>query len=146
YDGRQIAAEIVKLASEQGIEAAKSRIEAAEGDPARGYAYLYAAQLAMPKVSSDPAMYVELAKALASATRSLPLLKDKGPAQPVCREQVMGEAALLESNALNYMAKCAEARTVAQNARLSFVEAGEDTFALALVDYFEGSAASFEGD
>ena len=146
YDGRQIAAEIVKLAGEQGIEAAKARIAAAESDPARGYAFLYAAQLAMPKVSSDPAMYVELAKAIAAATRSLPLLKDKGPAQPVCREQVMGEAGLLESNALNYLGKCAEARTVAQKARVSFVEAGEDSFALALADYFEGSAAGFGGD
>ncbi len=146
FDGRQIAAEIVTLAGEQGIEAAKARLAAIEGDPARGYALLYAAQLAMPKVSSDPAMYVELAKAIASASRSLPFLKDKGPAQPVCREQVMGEAQLLESNALNYLGKCAEARTVAQTARVSFVEAGEDSFALALVDYFEGSAASFEGD
>jgi tetratricopeptide (TPR) repeat protein len=100
----------------------------------------------MPKVSSDPAMYVELAKAIAAASKSLPFLKDKGPAQPVCREQVMGEAQLLESNALNYLGKCAEARSVAQTARVSFVEAGEDSFALALADYFEGSAASFEGD
>lgn len=146
FDGKQIAAEIVKLAGEQGLDAAKSRIEAIETDPSRGYALLYAAQLAMPKVSSDPAMYVELAKAIASASRSLPFLKDKGPAQPVCREQVMGEAQLLESNALNYLGKCAESRAVAQAARVSFVEAGEDTFALALADYFEGSAASFEGD
>ncbi|MBK9064721.1 MAG: hypothetical protein IPL89_16250 [Acidobacteria bacterium] len=146
FDGKQIAAEIVKLAGEQGIDAAKSRIEAIEADPSRGYALLYAAQLAMPKVSSDPAMYVELAKAIAAASKSLPFLKDKGPAQPVCREQVMGEAQLLESNALNYLGKCAESRAVAQAARVSFVEAGEDTFALALADYFEGSAASFEGD
>jgi len=145
YDGRQIAAEIVKLAGEQGIEAAKARITAAESDPARGYAFLYASQLAMPKVSSDPAMYVELAKAIAAATRSLPLLKDKGPAQPVCREQVTGEAQLLESNALNYLGKCADARTVAQKARVSFVEAGEDSFAVAIADYYEGSAASFDG-
>ena len=114
FDGRQIAAEIVALAGEQGIEAAKSRLAAIEGDPARGYALLYAAQLAMPKVSSDPAMFVEIAKAIAGSSRSLPFLKDKGPAQPVCREQVMGEAQLLESNALNYLGKCAEARTVAQ--------------------------------
>ncbi len=112
----------------------------------RACALLYAAHLAMPKVSSDPAMFVELAKALASASRSLPFLKDQGPAQPVCREQVMGEAQLLESNALNYLGKCAESRAVAQQARASFVEAGEDSFALSLADYFEGSAASFEGD
>jgi tetratricopeptide (TPR) repeat protein len=146
FDGRQIAAEIVKLAGELGIDAAKSRLESIEADPSRGYALLYAAQLAMPKVSSDPAMYVELAKAIAATSRSLPFLKDKGPAQPVCREQVMGEAQLLESNALNYLGKCVESRAVARASRVSFVEAGEDSFALALVDYFEGSAASFEGD
>ena len=136
FDGKQIAAEIVKLAGEQGIEA----------DPSRGYALLYAAQIAMPKVSSDPAMYVELAKAIASASRSLPFLKDKGPAQPVCREQVMGEAQLLESGSLNMLGRCGEARDAAQRARFSFVDAFEDSFALAIADFFEGSAASFEGD
>lgn len=146
FDGRQMAQEIVKLAGEQGIEAARARIQAAESDPARGYALLYAAQLAMPKVSSDPAMYVELAKALESASRSLPFLKDKGPAQPVCREQVMGEAQLLESGSLNMLGRCAEAVEVAQRARTSFVEAGEDSFALALADYFEGSAESYRGN
>jgi hypothetical protein len=146
FDGRQMAAEIVKLAGEQGIEAARARIQAAESDPARGYALLYAAQLAMPKVSSDPAMFVELAKAIESASRSLPFLKDKGPAQPVCREQVMGEAQLLESNALNFLGLPAKAREAASAARNAFVEAGEDSFALALVDYYEGSAANFEGD
>ncbi|HQQ76549.1 MAG TPA: hypothetical protein PLB01_04275 [Thermoanaerobaculia bacterium] len=146
FDGKQIAAEIVKVAGEQGIEAAKSRIDAIEADPSRGYALLYAAQLAMPKVSSDPAMYVELAKAIAAASKSLPFLKDKGPAQPVCREQVMGEAQLLESNALNFLGLPAKAREAARNARKSLVNAGEDSFALALADYYEGSAANFEGD
>ncbi len=146
FHARVIAAEIVKLAGEQGIEAAKARIQAIEADPSRGYALLYAAQLAMPKVSSDPAMYVELAKAIAAASKSLPFLKDKGPAQPVCREQVVGEAQLLESNALNFQGMPSEARAIARAARESFVQAGEDSFALALVDYYEGSAASFEMD
>jgi tetratricopeptide (TPR) repeat protein len=146
FDGRQIAAGIVKIACEQGLDAAKARIAAIESDPSRGYAFLYAAQLAMPKVSSDPAMFVELARALASASRSLPFLKDRGPAQPVCREQVLGEAQLLESNALNFRGLPAEARIAACAARASFVEAGEDSFALALADFFEGSAASFEND
>jgi len=146
FDGKQIAAEIVKLAGEQGIEAAKARIEAIEADPSRGYALLYASQLAMPKVSSDPAMYVELAKAIAAASKSLPFLKDKGPAQPVCREQVMGEAQLLESGSLNMLGRCTEAVDYAQRARTSFVEAGEDSFALALADYFEGSAESYRGN
>lgn len=146
FDGRQIAAEIVKLAGEQGIDAAKARLAAIESDPSRGYALLYAAQLAMPKVSSDPAMYVEFAKALEAASRSLPFLKDKGPAQPVCREQVMGEAQLLESSALNFLGEPSQARTAAQSARKSFDEAGEDSFALALTNFFEGSAASFENE
>ncbi len=146
FHARDIAAEIVALAGEQGIEAARTRLAGIEGDPARGYAQLYAAQLAMPKVSSDPAMYVELAKAIASASRSLPFLKDKGPAQPVCREQVMGEAQLLESNALNTLGLSGDAREAVRRARLSFIDANEDSFALALADFFEGSAASFEGD
>jgi tetratricopeptide (TPR) repeat protein len=151
HDGRQFAAEIVKAVSEEkekgaGLEKAQELLGKIESDPSRGYAYLYACQLAMPKTSSDPARYVEFAKVVSDATRSLPYLRDKGPAQPVCREQVLGEASLMESNALNFLGKPAEARLAAQNARASFVEAGEDSFALALVDYFEGSAASFEND
>ncbi len=146
HDGRQIAAEIVKVASEEGLERAKEVLARIESDPSRGYAYLYACQLAMPKTSGDPASYVAFARAVADATRSLPYLKEKGPAQPVCREQVLGEAGLLESNALNFLGKPSEARIAAQGARLNFVEAGEDSFALALADYFEGSAASFEYD
>jgi tetratricopeptide (TPR) repeat protein len=148
HDGRQLAGEIVKAVSEEedGLEKAQELLGTIESDPSRGYAFLYACQLAMPKVSSDPAMYVAFAKAVADATRSLPYLRDKGPAQPVCREQVQGEAALLESNALNMSGKPSEARIAAQRARVNFVEAGEDSFALALADYFEGSAASFEYD
>ena len=146
HDGRQLAGEIVKAVSEEGLEKAKELLGKIEADPSRGYAYLYACQLASPKVSSDPAKYVEFARAVSEATRSLPYLKDKGPAQPVCREQVLGEARLLESNALNYQGKPGEARAVAQTARISFLEAGEDSFALALADYFEGSAAAFIGD
>jgi tetratricopeptide (TPR) repeat protein len=146
FDGRQIATEIVKLAGEHGIDAAKARLAAIEADPARGYALLYAPQIAMPKVSSDPALFVDLAKAIATASRCLPFLKDKGPAQPVCREQVMGEAQLLESGALNMLGRCAEAVDSARRARTSFGEAGEENFALALADYFEGSAESYRGN
>src|SRR5664279_2005130 len=83
HDGRQFAAEIVKAVSEAdeakaGLEKAQELLGKIESDPSRGYAYLYACQLAMSKVSSDPAMYVEFAKAIADATRSLPYLKDKG--------------------------------------------------------------------
>jgi tetratricopeptide (TPR) repeat protein len=145
YDGRKVA-EFIVTAAEKGIEPAKSVLGKLEADPCRGYAYLYACQLAMPKVGSDPAMYVGFARAVSEATRSLPYLKDKGPAQPVCREQVLGEAGLLESSALNVSGKPTEARRAAQKARASFVDAGEDSFALALADYFEGSAASFDSD
>ncbi len=146
HDGRQLAAEIVKAVSEEGLDKAKELLGKIEADPSRGYAYLYACQLAAPKASSNPAMYVEFAKCVAESTRSLPYLVEKGPAQPVCREQVLGEAGLLESNALNFLGEPTAARKAAQKARLSFVEANEDSFALALVDYFEGSAATFEGD
>jgi len=145
FHARQLAAEIVKAASEEGLEKAKELLGKIEANPSRGYAYLYACQLAMPKTSSDPAMHVDLGKVMAEATRSLPYLRDKGPAQPVCREQVLGEAGLLESNALNFLGRCAESHTIAQRARANFVESGEDTFALALAGYFDGSARSFEG-
>jgi tetratricopeptide (TPR) repeat protein len=146
FRARETASEIVKAVSEEGLERAQELLGKIESDPSRGYAYLYACQLAMPKVSSDPAKYVAFAKAIADVTRSLPYLRDKGPAQPVCREQVMGEAALLESNALNFLGNPAQARKAAQKARVSFVEANEDSFALALADYFEGSAASFAAE
>ena len=108
FHARETAAEILKAVSEEGasgLDKAKELLGKIEADPSRGYAYLYACQLANPKVSSDPARYVEFAKAVSEATRSLPYLRDKGPAQPVCREQVLGEAELLESNALNYPRK-----------------------------------------
>jgi tetratricopeptide (TPR) repeat protein len=146
FAARQVATEIVRFASEHGLDAAKERIEAAEGDPARGYVYLCAAQVTMPKVSSDPAMYVELAKAIQAAARSLPLLRGRGPSQPVIREQVIGEAQLLESNALNTLGKSAAAREALGRARTSFKDAIDDPFVLALADFYEGSAASFGGD
>jgi tetratricopeptide (TPR) repeat protein len=146
FHAREMADEIVNAASGIGLEKARELLGKIESDPSRGYAYLYACQMAMPKVSSDPAMYVAFAKAVADSTCSLPYLRDKGPAQPVCREQVLGEAALLESNALNFLGKPSESRLAAQNARAHFVEAGEDAFALALVNYFEGSAVAFVGD
>jgi tetratricopeptide (TPR) repeat protein len=149
HDGRQLAAEIVKAVSEEGasgLDKAKELLGKIEADPSRGYAYLYACQLALPKLSVDPARFLDFSLLLAEATRSLPYLRDKGPAQPVCREQVLGEAGLLESSALNVLGRPAEARVAAQRARVSFVEACEDSFALALADYFEGSAASFACD
>jgi tetratricopeptide (TPR) repeat protein len=146
FHARGIAAGIVKAASELGIDAAKARLAQIEGDPAGRYALLYAAQLAAPKVSGNPALYVELAKALAAASRSRPFLKEKGPAQPVCREQVMGEAQLLESGSLNMLGRSREAVEAARQARVGFIDAGEDSFALALADYFEGSAESWLGN
>ena len=65
---------------------------------------------------------------------------------PSAESRCSGKPQLLESNALNYLGKPSEARTAAQKARVHFVEAREDAFALALVDYFEGSAASFACD
>ena len=148
FEARTVAGDIVNAVLEErdGLEKAQELLGKIESDPSRGYAYLYACQLAMPRVSSDPAKFVAFAQAVADATRSLPYLRDRGPAQPICREQMLGEAALLESNALNTAVKPSDARSLAQRARVSFDEAGEDSFALALAGYFEGSAASFECD
>jgi tetratricopeptide (TPR) repeat protein len=148
HDGRQFAAEIVKAVSEEGaggLDQAKELLGKIEADPSRGYAYLYACQLAMPKVPTDPTRFLEFAKAVGESTKSLPFLEDKGPAQPVSREQVLGEAALLESSSLNFLGLPDEAQASASAARSHFVAAGEDSFALALVDFFEGSAATFAG-
>ena len=145
HDGRQLADEIVKAAAEEGLEKAKELLEKIEADPSRGYAYLYACQLAMPKVPTDPAKFLGFAKAVAEFTKCLPFLEDKGPAQPVCREQVLGEAALLESSALNFLGLAEEAQASASGARNHLIAAGEDSFALAIVDLFEGSAATFAG-
>jgi tetratricopeptide (TPR) repeat protein len=143
FHARDSAAEIVKAVSEEGLERAKELLAKIEADPSRGYAYLNACQLANPKVSGDPAMYVELARAISEATRSLPCLAYKGPTQAVCSEQVLGEAGLLESNALNFLGLAERAQKSASAARNHFLSASEDTFALALANYFDGSAATF---
>ncbi len=148
HDGRQFAAEIVKAVSEEGaggLDKAKELLGKIEADPSRGYAYLYACQLAMPKVPTDPAKFLGFAKVVAEFTKCLPFLRDKGPAQPVCREQILGESALVESSALNFLGRAEEAQSSASAARIHFLSAGEDSFALALVDFFEGSAATFAG-
>jgi len=145
HDGRQLATEIVKAVSDDGLERAQELLAKIESDPSRGYAYLYACQLAMPKVPTDPAKFLGFARAVAELTKCLPFLRDKGPAQPVCREQVLGEAALLESSSLNFLGLAEEAQASASAARSHFMAAGEDSFALALVDFFEGSAATFAG-
>jgi tetratricopeptide (TPR) repeat protein len=146
HDGRQVANDIVEAAAGKGLEKAKELLGKLEVDPCRGYAYLYACLRAMPRVSGDPAMYVDFARAVSDTSRSVPFLKRGGAAQPVCREQVLGEVELLESNALNFLNRPAEARAVVQKARASFFETGENRYALALADYFEGSAAHFESD
>ncbi len=146
FHARRLATEIVKTAVEEGLEKAKELLGEIEADPSRGYAYLYVCQLAMIKASNDPARYVKFAKAISEATRSMPYLKDEGPTQPVCREQVLGEEALLESNALNFLGSPLEAREAARRARLHFVSAEGNAFAMALADYFEGSAASVSCD
>jgi len=51
----------------------------------------------------------------------------------------------VESSALNFLGRAEEAQASASAARVHFLAAGEDSFALALVDFFEGSAATFAG-
>ena len=63
HDGRQFAVEIVKAVSEaedreDGLEKARELLAKIESDPSRGYAYLYACQLAMPKVPTDPEKFL----------------------------------------------------------------------------------------
>ncbi|HEX7546270.1 MAG TPA: hypothetical protein VF368_06055 [Gemmatimonadaceae bacterium] len=149
FRAREIAAEIVKTVSEDkenGLDKTRGLLAKIEADPSRGYAYLYACQLAMPKVPTDPPQFLGFAKAVEELMRCLPSLGNQGPAQPVCREQVLGEAGLLESNALNHIGLSPKAAAAARRARLSFVAAGEDRFSLAFADYFEGAPLVFSGE
>jgi tetratricopeptide (TPR) repeat protein len=147
YEARAHADAILAAAAgEDGLEKASALIQGLEKDPSRGYAYLFFSQMAIGAVPKDPARYVALARRIAESSRSLPYRNHRGPAQPVCRESVLADAALLESHALNVQGKSAEARETIRIARQNFVLAEDDSFSTALCDYYEGSAASFDGD
>ena len=146
HDGRQLAAEIVKAVSEEGLDKAKELLGKIEADPSRGYAYLYACQLAMPKVSTDPAMLrrVRAGDLGGHAQPPVPQGQGSGAARVPGAGAWGGGASRVERAELPGSRR--EARALRSRPRQSFVEAGEDSFALALVDFFEGSAARFEGD
>jgi tetratricopeptide (TPR) repeat protein len=146
FRAREAAAKIVKAVSEEGLEEAKELLGKIEAHPNRGYAYLYACQLAYPKLPSDPPMYIEFARAISESTHNLQYLKSQSPIPPILCEQISGETSLLESSALTFAGSVPEALEAARKARLSFGSAiGEDTFGLTLVDFFDGSASTFAG-
>ena len=91
-------------------------------------------------------MYVEFAKAIVGNHAQPPVSEGQGSSPAgVPRAGARGSRAPGVERA-ELLGKPGEARVAAQKARVSFVEAGEDSFALALADYFEGSAATFAGD
>ena len=147
HDGRQLAAEIVKAVSEEGLEKAKELLGKIEADPEP--------RLRVPvRVPARDAEGLERPGDV-RRVREGDLGSDAQP--PVPEGQGPGAAGLPRAGAGRGGAPGVEraelprqvrrgARESRTRARISFVEAGEDSFALALADYFEGSAASFAGD
>lgn len=142
YDAHPAGEKIIR-AAEQGLEKAAAVLAELESDPVRGYAMLYAAQFEAKRVPQDPLRSLGLARLLTAFSASIPYRENLGKAQPVSREQILGEASITESHALNCIGKHVEARQVAVTARRWFVAAQEDEYCMALCDYYEGSAASF---
>ena len=145
FDGMELAERIVTALSES-TEAARRAIAGMENDLARGLAYVYACQMAIQGVPKDPARSLSLSELLAQAAQGLPYARRKGRRQPVSCEQLHGETGLLAAHALTWLDRPKEAREAATLSRASFAQAGEDSFALALCDYYEGSAATFSGE
>jgi tetratricopeptide (TPR) repeat protein len=142
YDGIFIGRKILQV-SKEGPEKLTGYLLELRGNPSRGYAMLYAAQYAQQRATEDPKQALLLARVLLAFSRSLPYKEGLGSEQPVFREQVLAEASITESFALNWIGNHEEARQAAVRAREFFTAGREDDFALALSDYFEGSALSF---
>jgi tetratricopeptide (TPR) repeat protein len=122
-------------------------LRALYGNPARGFALLYACQKGNTLVAQDPLRALELARAVFEEAKSLmDANTETRLATPAPRETVQAEAKLLESHARNILSYSVEARVAANEARELFRAAGDVGFGIALADYYEGSAASFARD
>jgi tetratricopeptide (TPR) repeat protein len=122
-------------------------LRALYGNPARGFALLYACQKGNTLVAQDPLRALELARAVFEEAKSLmDANTETRLATPAPRETVQAEAKLLESNAQTQLGYAMDARVAAAEAREFFRAAGDVGFGLALADYYEGSAAGFGRD
>lgn len=144
-EARELAESLLAALS-KSADAARRAIAGMENDPARGLAYAYACQMAIQEVPKDPARSLVLSEMLAEAAHGLPYATRKGRLQPVSCEQIQGEAGLLAAHALTWLDRPKEAREAAALSRAFFTQAGEDSFGMALCDYYEGSAATFSGE
>lgn len=119
-------------AMEEGPEALLAALEGGIGSATRRLALRHAVQRAARLVPKDPARAREVARIVVRAARE-------------ARDEALGaEAALLESQALTALGRTEEARLAVTRARSAL--GPDDAFRTALCDYFEGSAASFQGE
>ena len=141
-----LAEELIAAARESD-ENLDGALRALYGNPARGFALLYACQKGTALVVQDPLRARELARAVFEEAKSLMDANTEARlATPAPRESVQAEAKLLESQAQNQLGYAMEARVAAAEAREFFRASGDMGFGLALADYYEGSAASFAKD
>lgn len=132
-------------AAASGPEALRAALAALDGDEARPLALLYAAQRGGKFSANDPNAALELAQHLIDAAPSLPSVA-VSPKELATAELLLGEAFLLESQALLAIGEVDEARGRVLEARKSFAAAGDVGFNEAVCDYLEGSAAGFAGE
>jgi len=140
-------AEGILAAARAGDAELDAALNALYGNPARGFALLYACQKGNALVVQDPIRARELARAVFEEAKSLMDANTEARlATPAPRESVQAEAKLLESQAQNQLGYSVEARVAAAEAREYFRASGDMGFGLALADYYEGSAAGFAKD
>jgi len=141
------AAEAILAAAKVSIEEAEKVSRSLDGNPCRGFAFLYACQRADVLVASDPNRALELARFLFEEAETLVEANvDIRSETPAPRQSVQAEATLLESQALLQLLRADEARAVVARARELFDSSGDIGFGQALCDYYEGSAAGFAKD
>jgi tetratricopeptide (TPR) repeat protein len=146
-EAEEAAERILRAVRAAGDGELSAALRSLDGKPHRGFALLYAAQKADKLVAEDPNKALALARRIHEEAATLPLSNPKECiATPAPRQSVQAEAALLESQALLQKGEADSARKVIGPARDLFRESGDLGFGVALCDYQEGTAASFEKD
>jgi tetratricopeptide (TPR) repeat protein len=132
---------------EQGIDSFRGGLAKLDRGPAASLALLYTCQEAARLVPRLPQRLLEVAALVVEAARSWPSETEGSEPSIVTRERLEAEAHLLAAQALTIIGENREARERVHSAR-SLLDRPEDDagFSLALCDYFEGTAASFQGD
>jgi tetratricopeptide (TPR) repeat protein len=127
-----------------GPDSLQRALAALEFDEVRPLALLYTAQRAGRLSAKDPNAALELALRLKEAVPSLPAVA-ASPKAPATAELLLGEALLLESQALLVLGQVKDACERVVKAREAFAAAFDTGFSTAVCDYFEGSSAGFAG-